>query len=241
MNLKSDANTIIVIKVVAPLLWLTCCFLLFGDELLTWRAVFYLPLFAVGVFLASLAVVEINDVALRYRYFARRRVLPLHQIVSAGTLWAPFVGYIRLDRSLLARGIIFFVLDRSRSGPFSRGEFRTVEYLKDLHAPRAPVESQADSVPSERATGVGRLAFGLVFGAAVFVLVQYLTPSNRTGQAFGESAANAFYRYIGRSPVSLTLTVIFSVLAVAHRHQRVSWTYAFVVGVSLSYLVMRWI
>jgi hypothetical protein len=76
----------------------------------------------------SLAVVDVRDGKIRYRRFFAWVSLDLADIVSSGTTWEPFIGYIRLNYSM-AQAVL-----RSRPQPavrlFRRGDFAILEFLK---------------------------------------------------------------------------------------------------------------
>src|SRR4051812_46619506 len=103
---KSDGGTALMIKGWMTLLILATAILMLSDASGRPDAISGSFLLA-AFFFASLAVVELHDEKLRYRRFLRWIEVPREQIISGGTVWPPFIGYIRLKGYALPWGRIY--------------------------------------------------------------------------------------------------------------------------------------
>jgi hypothetical protein len=113
-ELSSNTGPVFLIKLYAPLILSTA--LIGWWEMLRSRGDLAVA------FHLSLALVEVRGGQIRYRRFFKWVSLDPAQIISSGTTWPPFIGYIRLNRYLFPRRKLYFVLDRNRaSNPFGEG------------------------------------------------------------------------------------------------------------------------
>ena len=128
--LRSHSSNVFVLKYYAPLI-------LFGGTFVFWsvgfrwaQLVILVPLFVGVFFYASLAVLEIPDVTVRYRRLLRWTRVPYEEIVESGTSWAIFgIGYLRLKHSVFPWGKLYFVLDQNEK-LFGRGAYPLLRHIQ---------------------------------------------------------------------------------------------------------------
>jgi hypothetical protein len=136
MVLRSRPANILLTKFWTPLLFAIPALGILVEDFPTWRVVFASPFFLAGLFQVSIAILELRGGVLRYKRFINWKTIHEDEIVAAGILWHPFIGYVRLNRYVFPWGRIYFALDKNtESNPFRRGEFPLVRHLnrEELH------------------------------------------------------------------------------------------------------------
>jgi hypothetical protein len=123
-HLKSDPESAVWSKFIAPFMFLVGPFLIFGKNLLTWRVVFAVPPIVLAVFLSSLATIEVANGWMRYRSFVTWRNLDHDEIQDSGksSVLIGDSGYLQLSHYHVPWGKLYFVPDRAHLREFSRQE-----------------------------------------------------------------------------------------------------------------------
>lgn len=130
--LQSRFANVLNIKLLMPVIFLIPALSILAEDYGTWRLVFTFPLIVVSMFGVSIATVKVQGGVLRYRRFFTWTAIHDDEIKDAGTVWPPFIGYLRLNRSVLPWGRIYFALDaKSDANPFHRGDYPLISYIKN--------------------------------------------------------------------------------------------------------------
>lgn len=144
---SSHLSNALILKLGTPLMVGVAFKGMYGDQLHTWRAVFALPFALCAAFFLSLAVVQVREGRIRYRRFVRWVAIDPADVVSSGTVWPPFIGYVRLSRGLPRWRRLYFVLDPNlHSNPFRPGEYAILNCFKGFRGsiPQRVTSSRPD-------------------------------------------------------------------------------------------------
>lgn len=206
---------------------------LYGDQLRTWRVVFALPFALCAAFFLSLAVVQLRDGKLRYRRLFRWMTINPAEIVASGRVWPPFIGYIRLSRTVAPWGRLYFVLDpKLRSNPFRRGEYAILNYLEQCRG--AMPQREAPSRGQNRRPVNHRFWVSAAVGFAVSLMRIYLTvsygESNTATNASASNLGEAFLQFVNRPAIALVYAIFACMVALRNRDERGGWAFALLAG-----------
>jgi hypothetical protein len=142
--LRSHPTNIFLAKFWGPLLCIGATVGVFGKDFLTWRFLFASPFIMAALFGATITILEVRDGVLRYRRFFKWTTIRDDEIVAAGVVWHPFIGWLRLNRFIFPWGTLYFALDANlNANPFRRGDYPLLRHLKKV------------PVPSETQSGTG--------------------------------------------------------------------------------------
>jgi len=244
--LRSRPTSILLTKFWTSLLFVIPALGILVEDFPTWRIVFASPFFLAGLFQVSIAILELRDGVLRYKRFLSWTTIHENEIVAAGILWHPFIGYIRLNRYVFPWGRLYFALDKNtESNPFRRGAFPLVRYLN-----RGEVHKEAQtSLPSSTSnSSTVRLLLAAFIGILVSLMILYITPGDLLQGGSTKSAPGMppllktlfhFTAWLYMPIVQIAGLVLMVFLAVRRRDQGEAWLYAFLSGFALPFIVGR--
>lgn len=235
-NYKSSPSNVWLLKFWAPLLWLIWTVALFKDDVFSIRIIASIPFLLAFVFHISLAVVRIGDRGVEYRRFLQWKVLPSADMVSSGVVWAPFIGFLCLRKSLPPWGRLFFILDPDSAQRSSRRDgLGILAYLKQKQQAAVDSVRTTDDVSGVR---YGRLVLAAMYGALASFMRIYLSQTVAPGTTepsgylspLVDSATRAL-AYVGNPQFAIPLLVGFVLLTVFLRKRPSAWSFAFLAGV----------
>ena len=247
--IRSEPSNVCLAKVWLPGLCMSSL-LIFGKEFPGWRFLFASPFLVAGLFGASLAIVQLRDGVLRYRRLFKWTIIPEGEIVSARVVWPPFIGSIRLKRSLFPWGRLYFILDaNSDPNPFRKGEYPLLRYIR-----KEPMLEDQDAEKwnsqKDRAAKL-KLVAAAVAGALFYVLWQffYSWRFSRFGPAQPVHAPRhdvidillQISQLWGKFEVVFILCVVFTFLAIYKYRRPDAWIYAFLAGAALPRILLHWL
>jgi hypothetical protein len=188
------------------------------------------------VFHMSLAVVRIRHEAIQYRRFLQWKSLAATEVVSSGVIWSPFIGFLRLQRSLPPWGRLFFILDPESARRSARREERGI--VGCLSRSRDTATRAITTAGEVRGVRYGKLLVAAVCGIlASFMRVylsQIVTPGTAEPTKYASRLVDSATRtlaYIGDPQFAIPLLVAFVLLAILLRNRRSAWSFAFLAGV----------
>jgi hypothetical protein len=242
--LRSNRKNVFIAKIWAPLLCLAATLGMFRGDLFTWRFLFAVPFLVVTMWGFSLAILERRGGVLHYRRFFKWMTFAEDEVVTAGVVFLPFVGYLRLNRFISPWGRLYFVLDKNAEpNPFRRGEFPLVRYLK---REELPAERQS-SVLSSKAP-LANLLLAASIGILTCVMISYLIPGDLFQGGLPKPTADMptllktllqFLGWFHMSAVQVVGVVAMALLTVSRRNKPEAWLYAFLSGFALAMIVGR--
>jgi hypothetical protein len=245
-ELRSNGAVVVVVKFWGALIWGGGGLAIFGEDFRTWRFVFVLPFLLLAAFHLSLAIVEVRDQMIRYRRFFKWTEIQCAEVIRAGRVWPPFIGYIKLQRFVFPWGRVYFVLDKNtETNPIERGSFPLLRYL-NKHAPQNQVQSSA-AIPWYRSSEFGLLVAGSA-GIIACLLFFYLNPTDISQTSLAKPSATmpsvlrlSFYLAESlREPVVQVCGFAAMVcLTILRRDQREAWVYAFLSGFVVTGIAAR--
>jgi hypothetical protein len=249
--LRSKGSTLFLGKLWFPLILLAGVFGVSGWNLNIGRLVFDLPLLIAALFGVSIATVEVRGDVIRYRRFVKWTAIRHEDIVAAGARWAPFFGYVRLNRFVFPWGRIYFALDQNlNSNPFGRGEFALLRYLRKESVGHESVTTSS-STATERSLKLKLLTAGLA-GVLVNILSHIFDSTNPIHLSVFErpfpanlpphaALALKFFQLIGTYPGVLIPFVLFLLLVTLRPRQKNAWIAAFMAGSALPNILLHWL
>lgn len=243
--LQSCRRSIVIIKYFGSILWFAACALLFEDKILTWRVVFALPFVLVAIFHLSLAVVQLRGKTLRYRRFLKWRTIDQDEIVAAGAVWPPFIGYMRLNDFLLPWGRLYFVLDCNMNpNPFKPGDYALLRFLINKGVAQGRGRPPSTGTTEDRLLKLKLVTVGLAGAMLSCIWRIALSPARYQSVLYQPSFAGQsalivaqvkFMHMFANFPTVLILVGSFVLLAVYRRDRPGAWIYALLAGTVVSY------
>jgi hypothetical protein len=237
-DLRSHQPNVILIKYLGSIFWLIAVALWLKDTS-GWRLVLVLPLVLLLCFHLTLAVVEFRGGALCYRRFLRWKVITCDEVVSSGLVWAPFIGFIRLNRFLPPWSRLYFVLDPNlESNPFRRADFAVLRLLKEQS------ELEGGRGPEIRPRNDAGLDVKLLTAGVAGLLVSVLRISlakSATAPALVNTARQPgliygpvrFLQLLGDARIAPVVLLALVLLTIYTRRRPGAWTFAFLAGLLL--------
>lgn len=244
--LRTKGNNLFLVKFWFPLILLAGVFGVSGWNLSIRRLVFDLPLLIAALFGMSIASVEVCGDVIRYRRFFKWTTVRHEEVSGAGAVWAPFFGYLRLNRFVFPWGRIYFALDANLNpNPLKRGEYPLLRYLnkESFECAPAPAVSHSASDRSLKLKMLNAAFVGVLFSIALHIL--NLTPPRQSVMEPpfpGNLPANqpiliaAFLRILQLINTLPGLLIWFALLVIltASRYRKPdAWIAAFLTGTAL--------
>jgi hypothetical protein len=223
---------------------------IFGEDFLTWRFLFASPFIIAALFGASIAILEVRDGVLRYRRFFTWTTIRDDEMVAAGVIWPPFIGYLRLNRFIFPWGRVYFVLDENlNANPFRRGDYPLLRYVRKEPVP-SETESAKSSQVKDRSLKLKLLIAG-VSGALSSCLLRITVPNLPSRSVledpFGPKqpafivVAERVIHLLNSFPVILALFMVSIFLVTFRRNRHRTWIFAFLAGLSFPYILFHWL
>ena len=239
-SIKSSASNVWLMKVWAPLLWLIWGVALFKDDVFSWRIIAGVPFLLAFVFHMSLATVRIRNEQIQFRRLFRWNSMDANDIKSAGVVWRPFIGYVRLRQARTPWSRIFFVLDSEsdRVSSRQRGEGIVNVFRQSSEIQRQPIRiDDGPCVPH------GKLLLAFGFGVSASLARVYLSRAvlsapveEAHGPPLMELAAQVL-AMIGNPQFAIPLLAFFVALTVVFRNRPSAWSFAFLTGVVVPFVL----
>jgi hypothetical protein len=236
--LRSQSTNILLTKFWGPLLCIAATFGIFANDFLSWRVLLALPLIIGALFGISTAAVELRDGVLRYRRLFQWTTIPHGEIVAAGVIWHPLIGYVRLKRPIFPWGRLYFVLDKNlRPNPFRPGDYALLQYLRNETISPQPPENPTQN----RALRANGLVF--VAGIASSFMLNYLIPAYRqtiSGQAYSTFLAMTVHIWQRATawPWAMLTAVLLAVLVVRQPFAKFNWILTWGIGFMLAQMIV---
>ena len=249
--LRTKGSTLLLVKFWFPLILLAGVFGVPGWNLNIGRLVFDLPLLIAALFGLSTAAIEVRADVIRYRRFVKWKTIRHQDIVAAGARWAPFFGYVQLNRFVFPWGRIYFALDENlNSNPFSRGDFALLRYLRKESVGDESVATRS-STASDRSLKLKLLIAGLA-GVLFNILAHIFDSTNPMHLSVFErpfpdklppdaALPLKFFQLIGTFPGVLVPFALFLFLVIFRPRQKNAWVAAFMAGSALPNILLHWL
>ena len=252
MLLRSRLGKIVVAKFWAPILCAGVSLLILDEGFTGPHCLLALPFLVGALFAASLAIIELRDGVLRCKRLIGWTTIPKSEIVNIRIEWPPIIGSLRLKRFLFPWGRLYFVLDSNiDSNPFKEGTYPLLQsILKEIPTHHDAARTVSDRRPGKRANLFSVVGSG-VAGALLYAWTRVLSPNLGAGEE--ETRVTHLHEpawiksqweviQLLKSPgLVLPLFVIFCFLTVRRYRQPDAWIFAFLAGVSLPYVLIRWL
>jgi hypothetical protein len=249
LALRSQRTNVFLAKFWGPTLCIVATIGIFSKDFLSWRILFASPLIIAALFGASLATLELRGGILRYRRLFRWTTISNSEITASGVVWQPFIGFLSLDRFILPWGRIYFVLDQNTNlNPFRRGDYPILRYLKKEPVPSGTEPAEPIGV-KDRSLKLNLLiagAVGAIFSSFLHVVIPSRTPGFPLEQPLAPNTpliitlpARVFHM-LNTPPMLTILLAIFILLAMFRYGRKDAWIFAFLAGVSFTYVMIHW-
>jgi hypothetical protein len=226
----------------------------FGRDLYSWRFLLACPLLIAALFGISVGTIEVNGSVVRYRRFLRWTTVRHDEIVSAGALLAPLVGYLRLNRFVFPWSRVYFALDENlNANPFGRGEFALLNSIKkglDVKKSKKSLSANSNEL-SDRSLKLRLLIAG--FAGVLFSIFLHIfaTPSPAhqsvlehpfpANQPALLAMTTKVYETLFSFPVILIPFSIFVIVATFRRRRQDGLAAAFMAGSLLPNIILHWL
>lgn len=246
MKMASSKVNTFTIKYWGPVVCIAGALGVFGHDFATLRFLPAIPLLLIAFFLASLAVIEVNDGVLRYRFLFRWRQLPSENLIGAKVIWPPFIASIQLKTPVFPWGRLYFVLDRNtESNPFRQGEFPIINFINSGES-----HIGSDTSTPNNVSRLASFSFIQAMGIGILscVVFFYLTPSDylqgrhiplETGMPMVLRIQSELVKWLQALPLQLAGLVFITYLAIRRRRTADAWLYGFLSGFGLAGIVIR--
>lgn len=207
--------------------------------------------FLVGAFFAgSIAIVQVRNGAVYYKRLFRWTIIPESQIMDARVEWPRAIGSLRLKRFLFPWGRLYFVLDSATDpNPFREGTYPLLRLLNKKSIPQKDVPRTATQEGPPKTAQRLKLLSSAVAGALFYTWTRVLSPQSGSRQPahvvyLHEPSVirvqNKLVQLLHSNGVVLVLFVVFGFMTIYRNRKPESWIFAFLTGVSLTYVIVRW-
>ena len=243
-GIRSSSTNTWLSKFWGPLIFAVPALGIFIEHFATWLMLLGVPFLIAAVFEASVAILEVRDGTLRYKRFITWTTIRDDEIMAAGITLPAFIGYVRLNRFIFPWGRLYFALDAdSNPNPFRPADHALLRHL------RGEISQEHDSVDKGYSKGIGLLTMGAI-GALTSAtlhwvvqtppsLLESLKHQRHDGLPIWITVPMFVYNLLGAFPLLLVFFALFVSLATYKRHEPNAWTFAFLAGYWLPYIVAR--
>ena len=240
--LRSNGSKVFLAKIWGPILCVWSAVSVFGRDFPSWKSLMIIPFFIAAFFGLSMAVIEVRGGVLRYRRLRKWKTINRDEIVAARMEWGPIFASVRLKRFLFPWGRLYFVLD-GPSVPFQK-EYRLLNYVNATlpvvdDGSRAPLSEASERRNTARA-GMAALA-GVVVYFLTALLQGWLKSLMHASVMAGPSTQPFPVALLARFEFRLACFIVFACLAWFRRRQPDAWISAFLAGMGLPYVLLRWL